>query len=227
MQILLYFPSSLDSEQSFLEGEQSIMPSYLLKLGSIQPLMGKKEEAAMYDYIIVGAGSAGCVLAHRLVENPTTRVLLLEAGGPDQNPHIHDPHGLFNLWEAAEDWAYYTVPQEYCHNRQLHWPRGKVLGGSSSGILAGISGLMLADLVRLDAIVLTFLVIPAMAAAVVGRLRSLWGTMVGGLLIGVLEAVATPFQVISPYRSVAPFVVAIIVILWLQRRRVITLAGGE
>jgi len=96
-----------------------------------------------------------------------------------------------------------------------------------SGVLAGISGLMLADLVRLDAIVLTFLVIPAMAAAVVGRLRSLWGTLIGGLLIGVLEAVTTPFQMISPYRSVAPFVVAIIVILWLQRRRVITFARGE
>ena len=96
-----------------------------------------------------------------------------------------------------------------------------------SGVLAGISGLMLSDLVRLDAIVLTFLVIPAMAAAVVGRLRSLVGTLIGGLLIGLLEALATPFQVIAPYRSVAPFVVAIIVILWLQRRRVITFSGGE
>ncbi|HEX9926305.1 MAG TPA: branched-chain amino acid ABC transporter permease [Anaerolineae bacterium] len=96
-----------------------------------------------------------------------------------------------------------------------------------SGVLAGLSGLMLGDLVRLDAIVLTFLVIPAMAAAVVGRLRSLAGTLIGGLLIGVLEAVGTPFQTISPYRSVAPFIVAIIVILWLQRQRVITFAGRE
>lgn len=96
-----------------------------------------------------------------------------------------------------------------------------------SGVLAGISGLMLASLVRLDALVLTFLVIPAMAAAVVGRLRSLWGTLAGGLVIGLLEALATPFQAIAPFRSVAPFVVAIIVILWLQRRKVLTLAGGE
>jgi branched-chain amino acid transport system permease protein len=96
-----------------------------------------------------------------------------------------------------------------------------------SGVLAGVSGLMLSDLVRLDAIVLTFLVIPAMAAAVVGHLRSLAGTLIGGLLIGVLEALGTPFQVISPYRSVAPFIVAIIVILWLQRQRVITFSGGQ
>jgi branched-chain amino acid transport system permease protein len=96
-----------------------------------------------------------------------------------------------------------------------------------SGVLAGLSGLMLGDLVRLDAIVLTFLVIPAMAAAVVGRLRSLAGALIGGLFIGVLEALGTPFQAISPYRSVAPFVVAIIVILWLQRQRVITFAGRE
>ncbi len=96
-----------------------------------------------------------------------------------------------------------------------------------SGVLAGLSGLMLADLVRLDAIVLTFMVIPAMAAAVVGRLNSLVGTLIGGLLIGLLEALGTPFQAIAPYRSVAPFVVAIVAILWQQRRRVIAFSGGD
>ena len=96
-----------------------------------------------------------------------------------------------------------------------------------SGIMAGISGLLLADLVRLDSLVLTFLVIPATAAAIVGRMRSLWGTLAGGLLIGLLEALGTPFQAIAPYRSVAPFVVAIVIILWLQRRAGITITGGE
>jgi branched-chain amino acid transport system permease protein len=96
-----------------------------------------------------------------------------------------------------------------------------------SGLMAGISGLLLADLVRLDSLVLTFLVIPATAAAIVGRLRSLWGTLAGGILIGLLEALGTPFQAISPYRSVAPFVVAIVVILWLQRRAGVTITGGE
>jgi len=96
-----------------------------------------------------------------------------------------------------------------------------------SGFLAGVTGLLLADLVRLDAIVLTFMVIPAMAAAVVGRLKSLVGTLVGGILIGLFEAIATPFQTISPYRSVIPFVVATMVILWLQRHKQVALAKGD
>jgi choline dehydrogenase-like flavoprotein len=86
-----------------------------------------------YDYIVVGAGSAGCVMANRLSENPSNRVLLLEAGGADINPFIHMPAGLAQLANNTRiNWAYQTEPQEQLNHRSLFWPRGKVLGGSSS-----------------------------------------------------------------------------------------------
>ena len=86
-----------------------------------------------YDYIIVGAGSAGCVMANRLSENPSNRVLLLEAGGPDRNPFIHIPAGLANLSNNKKvNWGYHTECQQGLNLRKLYWPRGKVLGGSSS-----------------------------------------------------------------------------------------------
>ena len=86
-----------------------------------------------FDYIIVGAGSAGCVLANRLSEDPECRVLLLEAGGPDRSPYIHMPAGLPKLVnKLALNWDYYTEPQAQLDGRRLWWPRGKVLGGSSS-----------------------------------------------------------------------------------------------
>ena len=91
-----------------------------------------------------------------------------------------------------------------------------------SGVLGGISGLLLADLTQLTATTLTFLVIPALAACVVGRFRSLWWTLFGGLLVGVLEAIGTPYSWISDYRSAAPFVVAIAVVLYLQRHKTVT-----
>ncbi|HEY6986052.1 MAG TPA: choline dehydrogenase [Rhodanobacteraceae bacterium] len=86
-----------------------------------------------YDYVIVGAGSAGCVLANRLSANPTTRVLVLEAGGRDWHPFIHMPAGLAKLVNNKRiNWDYYTEPEPALAHRRLWWPRGKVLGGSSS-----------------------------------------------------------------------------------------------
>ncbi|ALS60432.1 GMC family oxidoreductase [Pandoraea norimbergensis] len=85
------------------------------------------------DYLIVGAGSAGCVLANRLSADPANKVLLLEAGGPDSNPWIHIPVGYFKtMHNPALDWCYRTEADENVANRQIDWPRGKVLGGSSS-----------------------------------------------------------------------------------------------
>ncbi|WP_321922483.1 GMC family oxidoreductase [Paraburkholderia guartelaensis] len=85
------------------------------------------------DYLIVGAGSAGCVLAHRLSADARNAVLLLEAGGEDNNPWIHVPVGYFKtMHNPALDWCYRTEPDEGVAGRQIDWPRGKVLGGSSS-----------------------------------------------------------------------------------------------
>lgn len=87
----------------------------------------------LYDFVIVGAGSAGCVLAERLSADPTRRVLLVEAGPRDWHPFIHMPAGLAKLvGRKGVNWDYDTEPEANLEGRRLWWPRGKVLGGSSS-----------------------------------------------------------------------------------------------
>ncbi|MFR9749480.1 GMC family oxidoreductase [Nocardia sp. 004] len=84
------------------------------------------------DYVIVGSGSAGSVVANRLSADPGTTVALLEAGPPDRNRFTHIPAGFSKLFRSEMDWDYFTEPQPELKNRQLYWPRGKMFGGSSS-----------------------------------------------------------------------------------------------
>src|SRR5918911_3391507 len=86
----------------------------------------------MYDYIVVGAGSAGCVLAARLSEDADVNVLLIEAGPPDTLDNIHIPLGVASLARSAVDWDMWTGHEPDCDGRRLYLPRGKTLGGSSS-----------------------------------------------------------------------------------------------
>ncbi|MEM6316597.1 MAG: choline dehydrogenase [Bacteroidota bacterium] len=85
-----------------------------------------------FDYIIIGAGSAGCVLANRLSENPANSVLLLEAGDRDRNPLIHIPGAYTKLFKQSFDWGFWSEPQTHVNNRKIYLPRGKTLGGCSS-----------------------------------------------------------------------------------------------
>ncbi len=85
-----------------------------------------------YDYVIVGGGSSGCVLAARLTENPSVRVLLLEAGGQDRHPYIHMPVGFSKMTAGPFTWGLKTAPQRHAHNREIPYAQARVIGGGSS-----------------------------------------------------------------------------------------------
>src|SRR5882672_2679299 len=85
-----------------------------------------------YDYIIAGAGAAGCVLANRLSEDPSVTVLLIEAGGRDRHPLFHMPAGFARMTKGIASWGWSTVPQKQLKNRVLRYTQAKVIGGGSS-----------------------------------------------------------------------------------------------
>jgi choline dehydrogenase len=92
----------------------------------------RTDSSPAYDYVVVGAGSAGCVLANRLSEDGRARVLVLEAGGSDARQEVRIPAAFAKLFKGPCDWAYETEPEPNLGGRRLFWPRGKMLGGSSS-----------------------------------------------------------------------------------------------
>ncbi|MEC8116327.1 MAG: choline dehydrogenase [Pseudomonadota bacterium] len=94
--------------------------------------MDQHQSDTVWDFIVVGAGSAGCALANRLSADPRQRVLLLEAGPRDRNPWIHIPVGYYKTMYSSLSWGYDTEPEAALGGRRVHWPRGKVLGGSSA-----------------------------------------------------------------------------------------------
>jgi branched-chain amino acid transport system permease protein len=104
--------------------------------------------------------------------------------------------------------------------------RVEAVAWCGSGVLSGLAGLLLADLVALDAVTLTFLIISSLAAALIARLRSLPVTLAAGLVIGLVNALITPILSISVYRDMTPFVLATVGLLWISRRRVISVSGA-
>lgn len=95
-------------------------------------MVSRRTIDATFDYVIVGAGSAGCVLANRLSAGGDASVLVLEAGEPDDAREVSMPAAFSELFKTEYDWDYSTVPQPALDDREFYWPRGKVLGGSSS-----------------------------------------------------------------------------------------------
>jgi choline dehydrogenase len=106
--------------------------NYLYKQLTYYKQQSSENIMTQYDYIVIGAGSAGCVVANRLTENTQTNVLLLEAGNPDTKPEIQIPAECVKLLGSEVDWGYFSEPEPYLNNRKIFCSHGKVLGGSSS-----------------------------------------------------------------------------------------------
>ena len=95
--------------------------------------MANIQKAMVFDYVVVGGGSAGCVLANRLSEERDVTVCLLEAGPPDRHPLIHMPMGIIWMMRSKTlNWNFYTEGEPEMGGRRMFWPRGRTLGGSSS-----------------------------------------------------------------------------------------------
>lgn len=97
---------------------------------SAAPAVAKQTDAV--DYIVIGAGSAGCVIADKLSTNPNVRVMVIEAGPMDDSVLIQDPNDYLKVRNTQYDWAFKTTPQAHMNGRTIGCPRGKTLGGSSS-----------------------------------------------------------------------------------------------
>lgn len=101
--------------------------------GSTESELSREWKLESYDYVVIGAGSAGCVVARRLSDDPTLRVLLLEAGPPADDFWVRTPAGMGKLFKHDDyNWKYFTEPVPTLRNRRIYWPRGKALGGSSA-----------------------------------------------------------------------------------------------
>lgn len=140
--ISVHSANKITHSNGLISDLHKLKSSFGLKSPSIKPrpFSTQPTNKDSFSYIIVGAGSAGCVLARRLSENPENTVLLLEAGPKDLNFgckrlywKIHMPAALmYNLCDDKYNWFYHTEPQKHMDNRVMYWPRGRVWGGSSS-----------------------------------------------------------------------------------------------